>query len=62
MSNDTLTLVDDKAMDIPLGWEDLTLTDGELSALVDYAAAGMFVEAVAVVDGAYGRMFGEHEN
>jgi len=41
------------------GWEDVQMTEEELQALNDYADAGMINEAVAVVDGAYGRMFGE---
>lgn len=49
-------------IEIPIGWEDVTFTDEERNALCDYADTGMISEAVLVVDGAYGRMFGERGN
>jgi hypothetical protein len=40
------------------GWDMIELTTSEIDALVDYADAGMFEEAEAVVDKAEARMFG----
>ena len=41
------------------GWDMIELTAREIDALVDYADAGMFDEAEAVVDQAEQRLFHE---
>ena len=40
------------------GWDLIDLTDAEMVAIADYADAGMFGEAEAIVDAAENRMYG----
>ena len=47
---------------IPIGWEDVRLTEPERDALCEAADAGDQKTAKKIVDGAYARLFGMHLN
>lgn len=47
---------------VPLGWELVTLTEREIDLLVEAADRGDGDECERIVEGAYGRLFGEYTN